>query len=94
MSSGNCSPGFYEVGKDCFPIPQKCIPPTYWSDNRCKAQDNNCPKNTYFRNGNCLPYIPCQNGQKWDQNLINCVCPEGTEWNGEKCLVCGGGKIW
>lgn len=26
--------------------------------------------------------------------MINCVCPEGTEWNGDKCLACSGGKSW
>ena len=26
--------------------------------------------------------------------MINCVCPEGTEWNGNKCVACSGGKTW
>ena len=74
-------------------LPQRCIPPTYWANDRCQIT-NNCPHGTYFRSGNCMPYVPCQNGQKWDNNMVNCICPEGTEWNGAKCLACEGGKSW
>lgn len=90
---GSCPPGFYGE-KECLPIPQKCTPPTYWMNGRCNVKGANCPKGTYFQSGTCLPYIQCQHGQVWNKNLINCLCPEGTQWNGQKCLACTGGKIW
>ena len=33
-------------------------------------------------------------GQVWSDALVNYVYPEGTEWNGDKCLAYSGGKAW
>ena len=77
MSNNSCPAGFYSLGSSCKALPQRCIPPTVWGNDRCQIT-NNCPHGTYFRSGNCIPYVPCQNGQKWNNNLVNCVCPEGT----------------
>ena len=58
-------------------LPQKCIPPTHYSNGRCLVKGA-CPHGTYFRSGTCIPYVPCQNGQMWNNDKVNCVCPEGT----------------
>ena len=76
-----------------MPFPQRCVPPTQWSGGRCSVVSN-CPYGTYFSRGSCTPYVPCSNGQIWNNNMINCICPEGTEWNGNTCLSCENGKSW
>ena len=69
------------------------MPPTFWGNGKCQVQSS-CPQGAYFRNGNCIPYVPCQKGQIWSNDKVNCVCPEGTEWNGDKCLGCSSGRTW
>jgi hypothetical protein len=92
-AADSCPTGFYGSGSDCSALPQRCIPPTVWNNGRCSA-GSSCPHGTYFQSGSCYPYVPCQNGQTWNDSLINCVCPEGTEWNGDRCIACTGGKTW
>ena len=87
----SCPPGYYGQGRICVELPQRCPPPTRWVGNRCYGH---CPHSTYSRNGRCYPYVPCQHGQHWDQTLSRCRCSEGEGWNGERCIACGGGKVW
>ena len=60
-----------------MPLPQRCIPPTEYHNNKCSVT-NSCPLGSYFRAGDCMPYIPCQKGQVWSTSMVNCICPEGT----------------
>ena len=53
-----------------------------------------CPYGTYQSGNNCQPTKQCLEGQIWNSNLLQCVCPENTGWNGMQCVTCGGGQIW
>ena len=93
-SNTSCPQGFYGYNNYCEPLPQKCIPPTMWNGNRCVAPISTCPHGSYLRNGICYPYVPCQQNQVWNQEMIKCSCPSGTKWNGNQCVGCDGGQFW
>ncbi|HRI33256.1 MAG TPA: hypothetical protein PLD02_05855 [Saprospiraceae bacterium] len=91
---GDCPNGFYQAGNQCKPFPQQCLPSTTWSNNKCIPNDGKCPYGTVGKADSCQPYSPCQNGQVWNSDLLQCSCPKGTGWSGKECIVCGGGQIW
>ena len=54
----------------------------------------NCPFGTFKSGQSCQPYNKCSDGQIWNTDMLQCVCPENTGWNGVQCVTCGGGQIW
>ena len=92
---GNCLSGYYQNAQGtCEPMPQECVPPTYWNNNKCSVRGNNCPKGTYYSDNTCKNAIPCQNGHVWDPIYLRCACPPGEQSNGHRCIQCTGGKEW
>ena len=75
-------------------MPQECVPPTYWNNNKCEVKGNNCPSGTYYSDNTCKNAIPCQNGHVWDPVHLRCACPQGEQSNGHRCIQCTGGKEW
>lgn len=61
-----------------------------WNNNKCTPNDGKCPYGTVGKADSCQPYSPCQNGQVWNSDLLQCSCPKGTGWSGKECVVCGG----
>ena len=81
------------MNSTCRALPQRCLPPTTWENGRCIVGAQ-CPFGSYKNGQSCQPYSSCRNGQVWNNQLIQCICPEGTGWNGLQCVTCGGGQIW
>lgn len=65
-----------------------------WVNNQCVPTGNVCPTGTYFNGQSCQPYTPCTNGRIWSSQLVQCICPQNSFWNGKNCISCGNGQIY
>lgn len=92
--ASDCPTGYYQSDNQCKPFPQKCLPSTTWNNDKCVPTSGSCPYGTVGRSDSCKPYSPCQGGQVWNTDILQCSCPKGTGWNGKECVVCAGGQIW
>ena len=59
-------------------------------------KSKSCPKGQYItgldREGNVTCTVVCTAGRSWNKNESACKCPEGSQWNGLKCVSNNGGE--
>ncbi len=66
--------------------------------NNCEdvLKSKSCPTGQYItgldNEGNVTCTVVCTDGRSWNKNESACKCPEGSQWNGLKCVSNNGGE--